>query len=148
MLISEVAQQAGLHASAIRYYEKVGLLPPAQRASGQRRYDTTVLHRLAVIQRARQVGFTLDEIRVLFFGFRSAIRPSARWRALSKQKLAELEALMEGIRTMKQLLERILQNCQCDTLEQCGRKILKTSRPAAPAKFLRGNARSNPSTAL
>ena len=130
MLISEVAQQAGLQASAIRYYEKIGLLPPAQRASGQRRYDSTVLYRLAVIQRARQVGFTLDEIRVLFFGFRTGIRASARWDALSKKKLMELDSLMDGIKTMKQLLERMLENCHCDTLEQCGRGILKRGSAA------------------
>ena len=79
-MISEVARRVGLQPSAIRYYEMIGLLPPARRISGQRRYDTTVLYRLAVIQRARQVGFTLDEIRQLFFGFRSAARASKRWQ--------------------------------------------------------------------
>jgi len=57
--ISEVASQIGLRPSAIRYYEQIGILPPAQRVSGQRRYDVTALHRLVVIQRARQTGFTL-----------------------------------------------------------------------------------------
>lgn len=57
--ISEVAKQIGLRPSAIRYYEQIGILPAAQRASGQRRYDLTVIHRL-VIQRARQTGFTLS----------------------------------------------------------------------------------------
>jgi DNA-binding transcriptional MerR regulator len=57
--------------------------------SGQRRYDTTVLYRLAIIQRARQLGFTLSEIRYLFFGFRDITRASERWRTLSHVKLAE-----------------------------------------------------------
>jgi MerR-like DNA binding protein len=70
LTISEVAREIGLQASAIRYYERIGLLPRALRMSGQRRYDTTVLYRLAIIQRARQLGFTLTEIRHLFFGFR------------------------------------------------------------------------------
>jgi MerR family redox-sensitive transcriptional activator SoxR len=136
LLISEVAQQAGLQASAIRYYEKIGLLPTAQRASGQRRYDATVLYRLAVIQRARQVGFTLDEIRVLFFGFGTATRASKRWDALSKKKLTELNSLMDGIKTMKQLLERMLENCHCDTLEQCGKGISKRGSTADPVGLL------------
>jgi DNA-binding transcriptional MerR regulator len=55
--------------SAIRYYERIGLLPPAERLSGQRRYDSTVLYRLAIIHRAGELGFTLSEIRNLFFGF-------------------------------------------------------------------------------
>src|ERR1700732_226272 len=70
LTISQVARQVGLQASAVRYYERIGLLPRAPRRSGQRRYDTTALYRLAIIQRARQLGFTLTEIRYLFFGFR------------------------------------------------------------------------------
>ena len=69
--ISEVGRKVGVQSSAIRYYEQIGLLPPARRVSGQRRYDSTMLYRLAVIQRARQLGFTLDEIRQLFFDVRS-----------------------------------------------------------------------------
>src|ERR1700733_5960255 len=95
LAISEVAVQVGLQPSAIRYYERIGLLPPAQRISGQRRYDRTVLYRLAVIHRARQIGFTLDEIRQLFFGFGSNPRASARWQRLSQKKLAELDALAD-----------------------------------------------------
>ena len=125
LTISEVARQAGLQASAIRYYEQIGLLPPAQRTSGQRRYDTTVLYRLAIVQMARQLGFTLDEIRELFFGFGNATRASERWQTLSRKKLAELEGLMDGIKTVRRLLKRMTQNCRCDTLEQCGKEIFR-----------------------
>src|SRR6266567_374652 len=95
LTISQVARQVQLQASAIRYYEQIGLLPPAERVSGQRRYDSTVLYRLAIIQRARQLGFTLTEIRHLFFGFRDITRASERWRTLSQRKLAELNDLMD-----------------------------------------------------
>jgi MerR family redox-sensitive transcriptional activator SoxR len=76
--ISEVANQIGLRPSAIRYYEQIGILPPAHRVSGQRRYDVTVLHRLTLIQKARQTGFSLEEIKELFFGFRARTPPSIR----------------------------------------------------------------------
>src|SRR5580698_8362898 len=125
LTISEVAREVGLHTSAIRYYERIGILLPAQRISGQRRYDTTVLYRLAVIQRARQIGFTLDEIRELFFGFRNVTRASKRWLKLSRRKLAELDALMEGVNSMRRLMKRMLRNCHCQTLEQCGRGIFR-----------------------
>ena len=59
--VSEIARQVGLRPSAIRYYKRIGILPRALRVS--------VLHRLIVIQRARQTGFTLGEIRELFLGF-------------------------------------------------------------------------------
>jgi MerR family transcriptional regulator, redox-sensitive transcriptional activator SoxR len=125
LTISEVARQVGLQPSAIRYYEQIGILLPAQRISGQRRYDTTVLYRLAVIQRARQSGFTLDEIRQLFFGFGNVTRASERWQKLSRRKLAELDSLMVGIKTVRRLLKKMMQNCRCETLEQCGKGIFR-----------------------
>ncbi|HWY55200.1 MAG TPA: MerR family transcriptional regulator [Terriglobales bacterium] len=138
LTISEVARRAGLQPSAIRYYEQIGILFPPQRISGQRRYDTAVLHRLAVIQRARQTGFTLDEIRELFFGFREVVPASQRWQKLSRKKLEELEELIRQIKTMQQLLRKMMDCCRCDTLDQCGRGIFENgfkgvtaqSRPA------------------
>ena len=136
LTISEVARQVGLQASAIRYYEQVGILVPAQRVGGQRRYDSTVLYRLAVIQRARQTGFTLDEIRELFFGFRDAAPASQRWQKLSDRKLAELAELMGQIKTMRRLLLKMMDCCHCDTLDQCGRGIFRSGIATVPAKSL------------
>jgi MerR family redox-sensitive transcriptional activator SoxR len=136
LTISEVAVQVDLQPSAIRYYERIGLLSAAERISGQRRYDRTVLYRLAVIQRARQIGFTLDEIRQLFFGFGSTTRASARWQRLSRTKLAELDALAEGIKTMQGLLRKLMKNCRCDTLEQCGAAIFLRGSIKTPARLL------------
>jgi MerR family transcriptional regulator, redox-sensitive transcriptional activator SoxR len=126
LTISEVARQVGLQPSAIRYYEQIGLLPPAQRTSGQRRYDSTALYRLAVVQRARQLGFTLDEIRQLFFGFRNVGRASERWKDLSRRKLSELDDLIGGIEQVQRLLKRMMQNCHCETMEQCGKEIFRS----------------------
>jgi MerR family redox-sensitive transcriptional activator SoxR len=128
MTIGELAKQAGLRASAIRYYEQIGILLPAQRVSGQRRYDTTGLYRLAVVQRARQSGFTLDEIRKLFFGFRQAAPAAQRWKTLSRQKLVELDVLVAQIKTMQGLLQKMMQNCRCETLDECGKGILQRRR--------------------
>ena len=126
LTISQVARQVGLQPSAIRYYEQIGLLPPAQRIGGQRRYDATALYRLAIIQRARQLGFTLEEIRQLFFGFRNAARASERWHQLSRKKLAELDHLMDGIKTVRRLLRKMMQKCHCETLDQCGKGIFRS----------------------
>ena len=126
LAISAVAQQVGLRPSAIRYYEQIGILVPAQRIGGQRRYDETVLYRLAVIQRARQIGFTLEEIRQLFYGFRTDAPPSERWKKLSQRKLAELDHLMEGIKTMQSLLQRS-GKCRCASLDECGKGLLRNA---------------------
>lgn len=141
--ISEVARQVGLRSSAIRYYEQIGLLPPARRVGKQRRYDTTVIYRLAIIQRARQLGFTLDEIRLLFFGFGNAARASERWQKLSQQKLAELDNLMDGIKAVRRLLKKKMQDCRCETLDQCGKGIFRSwcgdvTMHSLPANLRRG----------
>jgi MerR family transcriptional regulator, redox-sensitive transcriptional activator SoxR len=128
MIISEVGRRAGLRPSTLRYYEQIGILPPPHRTSGQRRYDATVLHRLAVIERARQTGFTLAEIKQLFFGFRDDVAASDRWRRLADKKLGELDALMERVAAMQHVLRRMQKNCRCTTLDQCG-KAMVAARP-------------------
>lgn len=124
--ISQVARQVGLRPSAIRYYEQMGILLPAERRGGQRRYGPEVLYRLAIVQRARRTGFTLDEIRRLFFGFRKVTPASERWRKLSQQKLGELETMMSQIKEMRRLLQDMMTVCHCETLDQCGRGIFRS----------------------
>ena len=136
LTISQVARQIRLRPSAIRYYERINLLPPAERVSGQRRYDPTVLYRLAIIQRARQLGFTLSEIRHLFFGFRDITRPSERWRTLSQRKLAELDHLMDGIKAVRGVLNKLMTKCRCDTLDQCGKGIFQSMNRDVVARSL------------
>jgi MerR family redox-sensitive transcriptional activator SoxR len=134
--ISQVAREMNLNPSAIRYYEQIGILPRAQRVNGQRRYDASVLHRLAVVQRARETGFTLDEIRELFFGFKEHTTASKRWTCLSRKKLAELETQARQIASMQQVLRRMTDCCHCETLEQCGKGIL-ARRQLRPGTRLR-----------
>ena len=124
LAISDVARVFGLRTSAIRYYEQIGILPPAMRKNGQRRYDNGALFRLAVVQRARETGFTLEEIRELFFGFPPGTPPPKRWHQLSQRKIAELRDRMKRLKLMETLLKRV-ENCRCDALEECGEKILR-----------------------
>jgi MerR family transcriptional regulator, redox-sensitive transcriptional activator SoxR len=122
MSIGEVASRAGVRPSALRYYEGVGLLPPPERANGRRRYDgellREVLDRLEVVRVAQQAGFTISEIRTLLDGFSEDTPPSERWRVLAQDKLPEVEALVERVLSMKDLLERGLR-CECLGLEEC-----------------------------
>ena len=113
----------GLRTSAIRYYEQIGILPSPMRKNGQRRYEKSVLFRLALVQRARESGFTLDEIRELFFGFRPATPPPKRWHELSERKLAELRTQMKRLKLMETLLKQ-MQGCRCNALDECGEKLL------------------------
>lgn len=124
LTISEVARRVGLRSSAIRYYEQLGIVPPAHRVSGQRRYDEAALYRLVTLQRARQIGFSLDEIRQLFFGFRKGTTPSARWKKLSQRKLLELDQLVNEIKAIQLVLQG-QGKCSCATLEECGKGLLR-----------------------
>ncbi len=89
---------------------------------GRRRYDGEVLRevidRLAVVRVAQQAGFTVAEIRELLDGFSEETPLSERWRVLAREKLPEVEALVERVLGMKRLLERGLR-CECLRLEDC-----------------------------
>src|SRR5439155_10905122 len=122
--ISDVARVFGLRTSAIRYYEQIGILPPAMRKNGQRRYNNGVLFRLAVVQRARETGFTLEEIRELFFGFPAGTPPPKRWHRLSQRKIAELRDRIKRLKLMETLLKR-MEDCRCAALDECGERILR-----------------------
>lgn len=124
LAISDVARVFGLRTSAIRYYEQIGILPPPMRRNGQRRYDNSVLFRLAVVQRAQETGFTLEEIRELFFGFPPGTRPPKRWHQLSQRKIAELRERMNRLKQMETLLKRV-EDCRCAALDECGEEILR-----------------------
>jgi len=116
--IGEVARQAGLRTSAIRYYESVGLLPEAPRASGRRQYAPDVFSRLALIDLAQRAGFTVAEIRTLLHGFARRTPPGVRWRKLAGRKLLEVEARIEEAETMRRVLRTLL-DCECPTFEDC-----------------------------
>ena len=118
MRIGEVARRSELRASAIRYYERRGLLPAAERRNGRRQYPEATLHQLNVIRFASAAGFSLREIGELFAG-----RPySSRLRKLAKNKIAQLEGTIERARSMQSLLRSALR-CKCLTSEECGRRL-------------------------
>lgn len=123
MTIGEVAKKTGLRASAIRFYERAGLLPKPVRSFGQRRYGDGIFDRLAVLERAKACGFTLTEIGTLF---NDQGRHSVKWRRIAEKKIAELDTALARITAMKDLLGR---NCQCATADECGRCIRESKKP-------------------
>jgi MerR family transcriptional regulator, redox-sensitive transcriptional activator SoxR len=116
--IGKLAEKAGIAASAIRYYERIGLLPPAKRENGKRRYEGETLARIGVIQLAQNAGFSIQEIQRLLHDFPVDAPPSERWNILSREKLLDIEARMQALQKMKALLESTL-NCECEKLEDC-----------------------------
>jgi MerR family redox-sensitive transcriptional activator SoxR len=118
MTIGAVAALSGRRPSAIRYYEQIGLLPPAARASGRRVYGPDTVRTLAVIETGRRAGLTLDEIRALLSspdGDQAAIE---RLRELAVRKLPEVRELIERTEIVREWLEAAAR-CECPTLDQC-----------------------------
>ena len=118
MSIGEVARRAGIRASALRYYEEAGILPPPSRVNGRRRYEPVVLRMLEVLRFAQSAGFTLDEIRTLFHGFGAETPLNERWEALARTKMRELDELIARALRMKGAIQAGL-GCGCVRLEDC-----------------------------
>ena len=116
--IGEIAGRTGLAPSAIRYYEKLGLLPKPARDGGKRLYDVSVLEWLSLIALAREAGFTMAEIKRLMTGFTPGTRPAARWEELATRKLAEIDAMVARAERMRAVL-RVALDCGCFRLEDC-----------------------------
>ena len=120
MPIGELARIVGLAPSAIRYYEKAGLLSKPVRVGNQRRYGPAALGRLRIVLLARDAGFTITETRTFLTGFSAATPPSARWRVLAERKLAEIDTQMTRIARMRELLTTSF-HCECLRIDDCDR---------------------------
>ncbi len=120
MPIGELARIAGLAPSAIRYYEKAGLLSKPVRVGNQRRYGPAALGRLRIVLLARDAGFTIAETRTFLTGFSAATPPSARWHVLAERKLAEIDTQMTRIARMRELLTTSF-HCECLRIDDCDR---------------------------
>lgn len=118
LTIGTVARRSGLRPSALRYYEEAGLLPPPARLGGQRRYSPAIFPRLALIRRAREVGFTIAETRALLHDDDPDAPPAERWRALATAKMPDIEAQIARALAMQRVLVVGLR-CSCATLDDC-----------------------------
>lgn len=128
LTIGEVSERAGVATSALRYYEREGLITATRSAGGQRRYGRDVLRRIAFVRAAQRVGLTLDEIRVALDSLPDARTPTAgdwarlsrSWRPLLEARIAELERLRDRL----------------DSCIGCGCLSLKTCRLSNPEDWV------------
>jgi MerR family transcriptional regulator, redox-sensitive transcriptional activator SoxR len=125
MTIGELAKGAGIAPSAIRFYEKAGLLKAPARVNGRRIYSEGAAHQLVLIRFAKANGFTLPEIRLLLRGFPEATPASVRWKKMARAKIAELKASITKAKAMREMLESLAAHCHCRTLEQCSKGLAR-----------------------
>jgi MerR family redox-sensitive transcriptional activator SoxR len=117
LTIGQLAAAVGLNASAVRYYERRGVMPVPERTSGQRRYRPDAIARLRTIQAAQQVGLSLTEITQLLAGADNG-ESAEVLRQLAERRLPDVEALIERAQAMKGWLE-LAAECRCASLDIC-----------------------------
>jgi MerR family transcriptional regulator, redox-sensitive transcriptional activator SoxR len=117
LTIGEVAAAVGLNASAVRYYERRGVMPRPERASGQRRYGPDAVARLRTIRAAQQVGLSLTDITQLVADTHDG-KSVEVLRQLAERKLPDVEALIARAQAMKAWLE-LAAECRCASLDVC-----------------------------
>ena len=117
---AELARRAGSNLETVRYYEKVGLLPePPRTAAGYRSYDVAHERRLRFVLRARELGFTLEEIRGLLRLVDERDRPCAEARDVAAVHLADIRAKIADLKRMAQVLTRTAAQCSGDMVPEC-----------------------------
>ncbi|MDE2578808.1 MAG: Cu(I)-responsive transcriptional regulator [Hyphomicrobiales bacterium] len=120
MSIGQASKSAGVSAKMIRYYESIGLIaPPRRSAAGYRFYDEADIRTLRFVRRARDLGFPVEDIGRLLALWRDKDRASADVKKLARQRIAELDARIAALASMRRALERLTAHCHGDDLPDC-----------------------------
>lgn len=128
--IGQLAQATGTKVETIRFYEKTGLLPaPARTEGNYRAYTGEHLGRLSFIRRARDLGFSLDQVRELLELADDRNRPCAAIDAIASAHRAEVERKIRDLQALKAELDRLIDQCSCGTVAEC--RIIDALSPNA-----------------
>lgn len=130
MNIGEVAAQVGLPAKTIRYYEDIGLVSPLRDANGYRAFRDRDLHNLTFLARARALGFTIENCRVLLALYQDQHRASSDVKDIAHQHLVQIDAKIADLQAMRATLSHLVAECAGDNRPDC--PILNGLSQAAP----------------
>jgi MerR family transcriptional regulator, copper efflux regulator len=120
LTIGEAAERSGLPAKTIRFYEEIGLVKPARRrGNGYRVFGEDDLHMLRFVERARRLGFTVEDCRQLLALYRDRDRTSAEVKALTEQRIGEIDGKIEALVAMRRTLARLATRCHGDDRPDC-----------------------------
>lgn len=118
LTIGQLAARFGLNTSAIRYYERTGVLPEPERESGRRRYGADAVRRLEVLTAAKRAGFSLDETKVLLEAAEAGTPAFEAVRELAERKLPEIDALIERAVNVRSWMLAATA-CDCVSFDAC-----------------------------
>ncbi|MGL3111778.1 MerR family transcriptional regulator [Bradyrhizobium sp. BR 1432] len=117
---AELAQRTGCNLETVRYYEKVGLLPePPRTPGGYRSYDATHERRIRFILRARELGFSLHEVRELLHLVDERDQPCTDVRVIAAAHLDDIRAKIADLRRMERVLKDVVARCADGTQPEC-----------------------------
>jgi len=120
MNISEAAEQAGLPAKTIRYYEDIGLVEPARRRdNGYRDYADRDVHMLRFLSRARGLGFSVEECRALVALYADTDRKSADVKEIALNRVTDIDAKIAELQAMRATLVELAETCHGDDRPDC-----------------------------
>ncbi|PLU53024.1 Cu(I)-responsive transcriptional regulator [Sinorhizobium medicae] len=120
MNIGEASKVSGVSSKMIRYYEQIGLISPAVRtASSYRTYGDNDVHTLRFIRRARDLGFSVEQIKELLALWRDRSRASSDVKAVALEHIAELECKIAAIQDMTRTLKHLASHCHGDGRPDC-----------------------------
>ncbi|PYT61143.1 MAG: heavy metal-responsive transcriptional regulator [Acidobacteria bacterium] len=121
LTIGHLAREAGVNLETVRYYERQGLLAkPPRSASGYRLFPSDAARRLRFIRRARELGFSLKEIRELLSLRVSRRTTSADIRTRAEAKIVDIEAKIKSLESMEKTLRKLTRVCDgCSPVAQC-----------------------------
>lgn len=130
LTIGHLARETGTKVETVRFYEKSGLLPAPGRTEGNyRAYDRAHLNRLSFIRRARELGFSLDQIRALLALSDDRNRSCAAVDEIAKEHRDEVEKKIADLQSLKKELDRMIDHCGCGVVADC--RIIESLSPAA-----------------
>jgi Cu(I)-responsive transcriptional regulator len=144
MNIGQAAKASGVSAKMIRYYESVGLIAAAGRSeAGYRIYSTADVHTLRFIQRAREMGFSVDQMRELLALWQDHSRASADVKALARAHIDELDNKINALLTMRESLQYLADHCRGNDRPDCPiiEDLSEGREPVEQAKAIRKRQR-------
>ncbi|WP_174802075.1 Cu(I)-responsive transcriptional regulator [Martelella limonii] len=119
MNIGEAAKRSGLPPKTIRYYEEIGLVIADRADNGYRDYSDNLVHRLNFIHRSRDLGFSVEECRLLLSLYDDNARESAEVKALATAKIAEIDEKLARLAGLKATLQHLADHCHGDHRPDC-----------------------------
>lgn len=119
MNISAASERSNLPAKTIRYYEEIALIKPSRLDNGYREYSDNDLHRLRFLQRARSLGFTIEECRSLLSLYDDNNRASADVKSIALGKIQEIDRKIAELRSLRATLASLADHCHGDARPDC-----------------------------